>query len=113
MTERAKLEWPQEGLAIVTVNDAATPNHNITFATVSAPADCLTAAREGGARVTVLASAVPGEWLNHAHLGDLRNLVGAVSLTLNFLRFGAALAPKSGECPCKQSRSNGIGSRLT
>jgi hypothetical protein len=101
MTERAKLEWPQEGLAIVTVNDAATPNHNITFATVSALADCLTAAREGGARVTVLASAVPGEWLNHARLGDLRNLVqgkptGADRQTLNFLRFGATLAPDPG-----------------
>jgi enoyl-CoA hydratase/carnithine racemase len=75
MTERAKLEWPQEGLALVTVNDAATPNHNITFATVTALAECLTAARESGARVTVLASAVPGEWLNHAHLGDLGNLM--------------------------------------
>jgi hypothetical protein len=36
---------------------------------------------------------------------------GAVSLTLNFLRFGAALATKLGECLRKQSRSNGTGSR--
>jgi enoyl-CoA hydratase/carnithine racemase len=75
MTERVRLEWPQERLAIVTVDDPATPNHNITFATVSALADRLSEARKGGARVTVLASAVPGQWLNHAHLGDLSKLM--------------------------------------
>jgi nitric oxide reductase subunit C len=37
---------------------------------------------------------------------------GAVSLTLNFLRFGASLAP-NGECLCKQSRSSAIDSHLT
>lgn len=74
MGNAVTLEWPHEGVALVTVNDAAVPNHNITFATVGALADTLAKAREQGARVSVLASGVPGAWLNHAHLGDLGNL---------------------------------------
>lgn len=74
MGNTVTLEWPHEGVALVTVNDAAVPNHNITFATVGALADTLAKAREQGARVSVLASGVPGVWLNHAHLGDLGNL---------------------------------------
>ena len=35
-------------------------------------AAALVAAREGGARVSVLASAVPGHWFEHAWLTDLR-----------------------------------------
>jgi hypothetical protein len=39
--------------------------------------------------------------------------MGAVSLTLNFLRFGALLGSKMGEYPCSQSRSSAISSRPT
>ena len=74
MGNTVTLDWPHEGVALVTVTDAAIPNHNITFATVGMLADALAKAREQGARVSVLASGVPGVWLNHAHLGDLGNL---------------------------------------
>jgi enoyl-CoA hydratase/carnithine racemase len=67
--------WPREGLAVVTLNDAATPNHNITWRAIGQLADALEAARKAGARVAILASAVEGAWLNHAHLGDLRALM--------------------------------------
>ena len=63
--------WPSPGLAVVTLNDPATPNHNVTWRAIGALADALEAAREAGARVTVLASAIEGFWLSHAHLGDL------------------------------------------
>lgn len=66
---------PFDGVALITVGDVTVPNHNITFSTIGALADALAAARENGARVIVLASAVPGQWLNHAHLGDLGGLM--------------------------------------
>ena len=75
MSDTVTLIWPIAGVALVTVNDRATPNHNITFATVGALADTLAKARESGARVVVLASAHPDAWLNHAHLGDLAALM--------------------------------------
>jgi enoyl-CoA hydratase/carnithine racemase len=75
MSETVILTWPFDGVALVTVNDRATPNHNITFATVGALADALAKAREMNARVVVLASGHPDAWLNHAHLGDLAALM--------------------------------------
>lgn len=75
MTELVDTTWPREGLAVVTLNDPATPNHNITWKAIGQLADALEAAREAGARVTVLASAVEGAWLNHAHLGNLRAIM--------------------------------------
>ncbi|WGT27979.1 MULTISPECIES: enoyl-CoA hydratase/isomerase family protein [Pseudomonas fluorescens group] len=74
MNERVKLEWPQEGVALLTLTDTA-PNHNLTCAGVSELADRLEEARKAGARVAVLASGVPGHWYEHAFLDDIRNLV--------------------------------------
>lgn len=74
MTERVKLEWPLEGVALLTLTDTA-PNHNLTCAGVSELADRLEEARKAGARVAVLASGVPGHWYEHAFLDDIRNLV--------------------------------------
>lgn len=74
MTERVKLEWPLEGVALLTLTDTA-PNHNLTCAGVSELADRLEEARKAGVRVAVLASGVPGHWYEHAFLDDIRNLV--------------------------------------
>jgi len=67
--------WPADGLAVVTLTDPATPNHNVTWKAIGELADALEAARKAGARVVVLASGVEGFWLSHAHLGDLRAMV--------------------------------------
>lgn len=75
MTGLVETSWPREGLAVVTLNDPATPNHNLTWLAIGQLADALEAARAAGARVTVVASAVEGAWLNHAHLGNLRALM--------------------------------------
>ncbi len=69
------LEWPAEGVALVTVGSGGASNHNTTCATVSHLADTLDEAMGEGARVIVLASAVEGHWLEHAYLEDIRQLV--------------------------------------
>jgi enoyl-CoA hydratase/carnithine racemase len=75
MQELVKTSWPQPGLAIVTLTDPNTPNHNVTWKAIGQLADALEAARVAGARVVVLASGVEGFWLSHAHLGNLRTQV--------------------------------------
>jgi enoyl-CoA hydratase/carnithine racemase len=75
MADLVETSWPQPGLAVVTLTDAGTPNHNVTWKAIGQLADALEAAREAGARVTVLASGIEGQWLNHAHLGDLRAMI--------------------------------------
>jgi enoyl-CoA hydratase/carnithine racemase len=75
LSKLVETSWPQPGLAVVTLTDRATPNHNVTWKAIGELADALEAAREAGARVTVLASGVEGFWLSHAHLGDLRALM--------------------------------------
>jgi enoyl-CoA hydratase/carnithine racemase len=79
-TTRVTLQWPHEGVALLTLTDTA-PNHNLTCAGVSELADRLAEARQGGARVAVLASGVPGHWYEHAFLDDIRNLVGGLAAT--------------------------------
>jgi enoyl-CoA hydratase/carnithine racemase len=75
MTALVETAWPREGLAVVALNDPATPNHNITWKAIGELANALEAARAAGARVTILASAVEGCWLNHAHLGNLHAMM--------------------------------------
>jgi enoyl-CoA hydratase/carnithine racemase len=75
MSNNVVLEWPEPGVALVTVGDGGAANHNVTCATVSLLADALDQAQESGARVIVLASSVPGHWLEHAYLEDIRQLV--------------------------------------
>lgn len=69
------LEWPDAGIALVTVGDGGKANHITTCATVSFLADTLDAAMAQGARVIVLASSVEGHWLEHAYLDDIVKLV--------------------------------------
>lgn len=70
MAELVTLERPQEGVAVVTMTNPAIGNFG-SWEAIGQLADALTAAREGGARVTVVASGVPGHWLEHAWLTDL------------------------------------------
>ncbi|MCG8591843.1 MAG: enoyl-CoA hydratase/isomerase family protein [Proteobacteria bacterium] len=80
MSALVALDRPHEGVARVTLSDPARRNHG-TFQAVAELADALAEAREGGARVTVLASAVPGHWIEHAWLPDLLALVRGESPT--------------------------------
>jgi len=66
------LTWPREGVAVVTMTNPAISNFG-SWAAIGQLADSLVAAREQGARVTVLASGLAGYWLQHAWLTDLRN----------------------------------------
>jgi len=70
MAQYVALEWPREGVALVTMTNPAT-NNNGSWAAISELADALQEAREAGARVSVLASGLPGHWLEHAWLTDL------------------------------------------
>jgi enoyl-CoA hydratase/carnithine racemase len=67
--EEVRLAHPGEGVALVTVSGP--PPCAATFSLVEALAARLAQAREGGARVTVVASDVPGHWIGHASLRDL------------------------------------------
>jgi len=75
VSDLVETSWPRPGLAVVTLTDLQTPNHNVTWRAIGELADALEAARTGGARATVLASGRAGAWLNHAHLGDLRAMM--------------------------------------
>ena len=75
------LEWPEPGIALVTVGDGGKANHNTTCATVSFLADALDKAFADGARVIVLASSVEGHWLEHAYLDDILHLVRGEAAT--------------------------------
>ena len=72
-TERVRLEWDVDGVAVITVT--GTPPNPSTLACADQLADRLQEAREASARVIVLASDVPGHWLGHASLRDLTALV--------------------------------------
>ncbi len=75
MGSNVALEFPHEGVALVTVGDGGAPGHTVTCATVTHLADTLEQAIAQGARVVVLASSVEGHWLEHAYLEDIRQLV--------------------------------------
>jgi len=68
------LERPHEGVALVTLTDPRIRNR-LSFEAVSGLADAIEQAREGGSRVCVLASGVPGHWYGHACLADLHAMV--------------------------------------
>jgi enoyl-CoA hydratase/carnithine racemase len=74
MSEIVTLETPREGVALITMNHPKINNH-CSWEGIDQLANCLAQAREAGARVSVLASGVPGHWFEHAWLQDLRNMV--------------------------------------
>ena len=74
MAEIVTLERPREGVALITMSNPEINNHG-SWEGVGQLGDALIEAREGGARVSVLAAATPGHWYEHAWLRDLRNTV--------------------------------------
>lgn len=74
MSELATLTRPREGVALVTMNLSEWGGF-VSAQAAGALADALAEAREGGARVSVLASALAGHWYEHAWLPDLCNMI--------------------------------------
>ena len=70
MSDIITLERPREGVALVTMSNPAINNHG-SWKGIGELATAMKEAREAGARVTVLASGVPGHWFEHAWLQDL------------------------------------------
>jgi enoyl-CoA hydratase/carnithine racemase len=66
------LEQPLDGVAVITMTNPSIGNFG-SWEAIGALADALVAAREGGARASVLTSGVPGHWFQHAWLRDLVN----------------------------------------
>jgi enoyl-CoA hydratase/carnithine racemase len=73
MASVVTLEWPSDGVALVTMTNPAINNHG-SWAGIHELWQTLIKAREAGARVVVLASGVPGHWFEHAWLRDLSNM---------------------------------------
>jgi len=69
-----RLERPREGVALLRVANPPLRNH-ASWALVEQLAARLVEAREGGARVVVLASSLPGHWIEHAWLPDLMHML--------------------------------------
>lgn len=63
-------DWPREGVAVITMTNPVIANFG-SWTAIGQLASALSAARKAGARVTVLASGVPGYWFQHAWLTDL------------------------------------------
>lgn len=74
MSTIATLSTPAEHVALVSVDLSATSGF-VSWEAVNALADRMVEGREGGARVTVLASATAGHWYEHAWLPDLLTMV--------------------------------------
>ena len=72
MGELVTLEWPRDGVALITMTNPTIRNFG-SWEAISELAGALAAAREEGARVSVLTSGVPGHWFEHAWLHDLAN----------------------------------------
>lgn len=70
MSHRIEVEWPAEGVALLTFADPARQNQ-LCWAAADELGETLAQCREAGARVVVLASGLPGHWLGHAWLQDL------------------------------------------
>jgi enoyl-CoA hydratase/carnithine racemase len=72
MGDLVSLEWPREGVALITMTNPAIINFG-SWKAIGELGAALRTARENGARVSVLASGVPGHWFQHAGLTDLIN----------------------------------------
>ncbi len=90
MAELVKLERPREGVALVTMTNTAINNHG-SWIGIGQLAAAMKEAREGGARITVLASGVPGHWFEHAWLQDLADAMEGKPTTADGSAWFAAL----------------------
>lgn len=80
MTHSISVDWDTEQVAVISFQDPERQNQ-VCWAAIWELAHTLTACREQGARVVVLASSLPGHWLEHAWLRDLDNTVGEEETT--------------------------------
>lgn len=69
MSYSIETRW-HDSVAVVTFRDPARANQ-VCWAAIDELGEALKTCRESGARVVVLASALPGHWLEHAWLQDL------------------------------------------
>lgn len=74
MSNLVELVRPREGVALVTV-DLSNSQNFVSWQAIEGLAARLAEAREGGARVSVLASAMPDHWYEHAWLPELCNMI--------------------------------------
>jgi enoyl-CoA hydratase/carnithine racemase len=72
MTHTVETSWINELIAVVTFTDVERRNE-LCWAAIDELGQALTDAREAGARAVILASSLPGHWLQHAWLKDLAN----------------------------------------
>jgi enoyl-CoA hydratase/carnithine racemase len=109
MTDIITLEYPFESVALVTMTNPKIGN-NGSWKGIGELADAMIEARQKGkARVTVLASGVPGHWYEHAWLQDLADTMegratsavpGAFPRVLDEIRRSdvVVIAAISGDC---------------
>jgi enoyl-CoA hydratase/carnithine racemase len=74
------LDWDSDNVAVLTFTDPHRVNQ-LCWAAIDALAEQLRHCRESGARVVILASGLPGHWLEHAWLRDLANGVHGLPQT--------------------------------
>ena len=74
MPNLVELARPRDGVALVTVNLQNSAGF-VSFEAIDQLAARLAEAREGGARVAVLASAMQDHWYEHAWLPDLCDMI--------------------------------------
>ncbi len=108
MANYVKLEHPREGVALVTMSNPAINNHG-SWIGIGELAAAMKEAREAGARVTVLASGMPGHWFEHAWLQDLADAMEGKPTGEGAAWFNAlyeigkthvvTIAAVSGDCP--------------
>ena len=72
MTHTIAVSWPQPRVAVLTFSDSARGNQ-LCWAAIDELSEQVARCRSEGARVVVLASGLPGHWLEHAWLHDLLN----------------------------------------
>jgi enoyl-CoA hydratase/carnithine racemase len=80
LSHTIQLDWSGESVAVLTFSDPRRCNQ-VSWAAIDALAEQLKHARESGARVIILASGLPGHWLEHAWLRDLSNGVQGLEQT--------------------------------
>jgi len=89
VTYSINLEWPDEGIALVSFSDPVRQNQ-LCWAAADELGETLVQCREAGARVVVLASGLAGHWLGHAWLQDLLNGVDGKAQTGTGIGFFSA-----------------------
>jgi len=80
VTHTIETDWIDDRIAVVSFSDVPRRNQ-MSWAAVDELGALLQKHREAGARVVILASALPGQWLQHAWLQDLSNSVDSLPIT--------------------------------